>query len=208
MVRVVAGVFFALLSSNPCLAQDLPREGPPLSGSAGRERPSFETMTSQELDEITVYDLEDIQPSLGEFSSNRFAAPSQEDLHRRIEELRAERRPIPVHEFLGDRIDHVALLDREPGTTVDQATARVKELLRSVLLSPDHPFHGPDLQITWAEKVFVEIKAMIRFTDGSIGALEHGGSHLVFQDSSGVFWWHRWDASFPRRVLTDENGTE
>src|SRR5207244_4452090 len=62
----------------------------------------------------------------------------------------------------------------------------------------------------WSEGTSATIGALVLFRDSRIGRIEcdatddgsprAGGVHLFFEDHDGTCWWHRWAASFPRKV--------
>jgi hypothetical protein len=105
-----------------------------------------------------------------------------------------------------------------PIDSLERAGALTRELLASIVVSPEHcgaPFC--DLPL-WSEPTWVTIRALIQFEDGRIGRMEcdatddgsqkAGGVHLFLEDYHGTYWWHRWDAYFPRKVLETTSANE
>ena len=142
--------------------------------------------------------------------ANRYSVPSKDEAQARLKTFRKLGRAITLQEFLGSEIRYIRITFYDkPLDSFDRARAVMRELLASVVVSPDHRgapmLEGP----RWAELNQATIRALIVFTDGRIGrihcdatddgSIRAGGVHLFFEDHDGTFWWHRWDAEFPRK---------
>jgi hypothetical protein len=146
---------------------------------------------------------------VGEQFSARFSVPSKAEASARLESFKALGRRVTVREFLGGDIQIVQIVFYgDPIDSFERAKALLRDLLASHILAPER-LGAPTLDgLTWAEGSRATIRATVGFGDGRIGRLESdltddgslraGGVHLFLEDHAGTYWWHRWDAAFPR----------
>ena len=153
------------------------------------------------------------QASLGYGFRNRFAVPSKAEAAAKLESLKNLRRPVTLQEFLGGSIESIGIDHYDkPIDSFERAMALTRELLGSIVLSPEYrstPFYDG---FRWGEGAQATIQVLVFFEGGRIGrvhcdatddgSLRAGGVHLFFEDFEGTFWWHRWDSFFPRKVRT------
>jgi hypothetical protein len=148
---------------------------------------------------------------VGSGYANRFSAPSKEQAAAKLKAFKESRRAVTLREFLGGDIKSIRITFYDkPIDTFERARALVEDLLMSVVVSPEHRgapmLDGP----RWAEVNRATIRALVIFADGRIGrihcdatddgSLRAGGVHLFLEDHDGTYWWHRWDAYFPRKT--------
>ena len=148
---------------------------------------------------------------VGSGFANRFSVPSKDEATAKLKSFRESGRAVTLREFLGGDIEFIRItFCDKPIDTLDRARALVKELLVSVVMSPEYRgapmLDGP----RWAEGTRATIRALVIFADGRVGRIHcdatddgsrrAGGVHLFFEDHEGTYWWHRWDTYFPRKT--------
>jgi hypothetical protein len=209
---VSALTFLALL---PGLASARGAAGEVRTGAGGPQAP-----------EIVVAHPDGTDParSFGDGMRNCFA--SREAAIERRRRFANAKGDVTVSEFLGGGIDSVAItsFDRRVHTA-KSAVEAVRGWLAAVLFeAPLETWAGPQLAPSWSEPVLVTVQGVLRYApepDDPVFALYGGklpegvyssrdcrgdfqlggNDHFVVRDRNGVFWWHRWDASFPRREV-------
>ena len=92
----------------------------------------------------------------------------------------------------------------------------MKELLASVIVDPEHRGAPELVGPLWSEGTSATIQAIVCYRDGRKGRIEcdatddgslpASGVHVFFEDHDGTYWWHRWDAFFPRKVRDTPRG--
>ena len=148
------------------------------------------------------------ESGVGDKFSPRFSVPSKAEALARLESLKALGRRVTAQEFLGGDVQIVQIVFYgSPINSLERAEAVLRDLLSSHVLAPELR-GGPELfGPMWSESTSATIRATVRFRDGRVGRIESdvtddkvsGAVHLFLEDHAGTFWWHRWDAAFPRR---------
>jgi hypothetical protein len=144
--------------------------------------------------------------------ANRFVVPSRDEATTKLKTFEDLEKPITVQEFLGGEIRFAQITFYYKSlTNLVQASALLKDILSSVIIAPAHPLNVPQLVgPRWSEGTSSTIRALIFYKDGAIGRMScdvtedgserAGGAHLFLEDDKGTYWWHRWDATFPRQM--------
>jgi hypothetical protein len=151
-----------------------------------------------------------LEGEVGLGHANKFSVPSRDEAAAKLKSFRDSGKAVTLQEFLESEIKLVKITFYDkPLENFDRAGALVKELLASVIIEPEHLGEPALAGPLWSEGTSATIRALVLFKYGRIGRIEcdatddgsarAGGVHLFFEDQDGTYWWHRWDARFPRR---------
>lgn len=135
---------------------------------------------------------------------NLYGSATHEQAWAKLRRLRQSDRAVSVRAFLGSKLRRIRIVSLFE-TSAAEAADLIRGVLSSVIIEPGKRGGPTPEGLLWSESTPVKVRALLEYDNGRVGLFETDGTHLFFEDSDGTYWWHRWDSSFPRRAVAEDD---